>query len=99
MNMTCKANIAWLWAAQTDVKVYAYLRVKGEMRTRFVLVLKEHSALQTKFRNKDDDGIFPYKQNEAFLIYDSPILEKQLKRPEERHHVKKSATIIPLTYK
>lgn len=76
MNMTCKANIAWLWAAQTDVKVYAYLSVKGEMRTRFVLVLKEHSALQTKFRNEDDNGIFPYKQNEAFLIYDSPILEK-----------------------
>lgn len=71
-----KASIAWLWAAQTEVKDYAYLRVKVEMRTGFVLVLKEHSALQTKFRNEDYDGIFSYKQNEAFLIYDSFILEK-----------------------
>lgn len=76
MNRTSKPNVAWLRAAQTDVRVYAYLRFKGEMRAGFVLVLKEHRALQTKFRNEDDDSIFSYKQNVAFLIYDSPILEK-----------------------
>jgi len=63
-------------AAHNDVKIYAYLRVKVEMRTGFVLVLKEHSALQTKFRNENYDGIFSNKQNEAFFIYDSFILEE-----------------------
>lgn len=46
------------------------------MRAGFILFVKEHSTLHSKFRDEDDDGIFSYKKNEAFLIYDSPILEE-----------------------
>lgn len=60
------------------MKLSENLRVEAEPRSRFVLVLEEHRALQAELWDEDDDGVLPHEQNEAFFVQNALALEEEL---------------------